>query len=384
MIGFSLTDEQKALQEEIIAFAQTHLNEGVVERDREQRFDRQLWKKCGEIGLPGLCVSKEYGGRGLGAVSTVLALEALGFACEDGGLNFALSAHLLACLVPIWLHGSEEQKEYYLPSLCNGKWVAANAMTEPNAGSDVFNMHSTAKVTEKGFILNGTKSYVSNGPVADILVTYALTAPDKGFFGGISAFLLDRSIHPYNRTDKIDKLGIRSCMLGEVSFADLEVSETALLGKPGAGGMLFTQSMDWERICLGAIHIGAMDRLLKAAVKFAKGRKSGGQSISKYQAVSHPLAELKARLESARLLTYKAAWKLEAGKNVSLDGSIAKLAVSETYKALAIQLNQLYAGAAFRGQHSAERALRDSIGGTVYSGTSEIQKNIIAKRIGLS
>jgi len=383
MIDFSLTDEQKALQEEIIAFAQAHLNEGVLERDREQRFDRQIWEKAGEIGLPGLNVPKKYGGRGLGPLSTLVALEALGYGCEDGGFNFSLSAHLLACLAPICLHGSEEQKEHYLPVLSNGKWVAANAMTEPNAGSDVFTMKSTAKAVENGFVLNGNKSYVSNGPVADILVTYALTAPEKGFFGGISAFLLDKSIHPYNRTDKIDKLGIRSCMLGEVSFQDLEISETTLLGKPGAGGMLFTQSMDWERICLGGIHLGAMDRLLKEAVKFAKSRKSGGQSISKYQAVSHPLAELKARLESARLLTYKAAWKLEAGKKVSLDGSMAKLAVSETYKALALQLNQLYAGAAFRGQNSAERALRDSIGGTVYSGTSEIQKNIIARQIGL-
>ena len=384
MFDFSPTDDQKQLQSEIVAFAREHLNQGVEEREKEQRFDRSLWEKCGEIGLPGLTIPKEYGGRGLNALSTVLAFEALGYGCEDGGLNFALGAHLLACTIPIWKHGSDHQKKTYLPLLCNGKMIAANAMTEQSAGSDVYSMVSVAVAKENAFLLTGLKSYVSNGPVADLALTYVQTDPEKGFFGGISAFILDKSIHDYSCSDRIEKLGIRTCMLGEISFDNLSVEDGYLLGQLGGGGMIFNQSMDWERTCLGAIHLGTMDRLLEKAVKFAKKRKSAGKSLSNYQAVTHPLADLKVRLESARLLNYKAAWKLDQNKNVGLEASMAKLAVSETYKSLAIQLNQLYAGQAFRDNHEAQRALKDAIAGTVYSGTSEVQRNIIARRIGLT
>lgn len=379
MMDFSFTEEQKLLREEIISFAKKDLNEGVEQRDKEQYFDRELWRKCGELGLPGLAIPIEYGGRGLGALSTVVALEALGYGSEDGGLNFAISAHLLACLIPIYLHGSEAQKKKYLPALCDGQLVAGNAMTESTSGSDVFDMGTTAKPYKKGFLLNGTKSFVSNGPIADILVAYALTNAKKGFFGGITSFILDKSKDLFQTQNKLDKLGGRSCLLGQIHFDDLYIEEDAILGKIGGGGVMFSQSMDWERICLGAIHIGAMDRLLEKAVKVFKKRKP---AIEKHQMALHTLADLKVRVEAAKLIMYKTAWKLEQGKSVNMEGSMTKLIVSETFKLLTLQLTEMLLNKTEDSDF--ERSLRDAIGSTIYSGTSEIHRNIIVRRMGLS
>ena len=383
MIDYSFTKEQDSLREAISVFAKCHLNKEVAQSDQAQFFDRSLWKTCGSVQLPGLCIPKAYGGRGLNALDTTIALEALGYSSENDGFNFALAAHMLACLVPIHLYGTEAQKQYYLPELCNGEKIATNAMTESSAGSDVYQMSTIAETDGDNFRLNGHKVYCSNAPVADVVVTYAVTNKSKGFFGGLSAFILDKKQHAFQTTERIDKLGLRSCQLGEVFFEDSQVGADAVLGKIGSGGPIFQKSMEWERICLGALHLGAMDRMLEKATAFVNERISGGQSISKFQAVTHPLVNLKVRLESARLLTYKSAWRLDQHKNVAADASICKLAVSETYKDMAMQMMQLYAGKAYREHSDAERNLRDAISATIYSGTSEIQRNIIARYMGM-
>lgn len=381
-MDFSITPYQEEIQQEVLAFSRQHLNESIGQRNKEQFFDRQLWGKLGELKLPGLCIPEVYGGRGLDPLTTVLALEALGEGCEDGGLCFGISAHLLACCVPIWLHGSEEQKNTLLPRLCDGTWIAANAMTESQSGSDSFNLLTTA--TEKGdhFILDGHKNYISNGPVADILITYASTDSAKGFFGGISAFILDVKAYEVGLSGPIEKMGIRSCQMGEATFNNLKVPGNAVLGKIGGGGMIFNQSMEWERICLGAIHLGAMNRVLKNTLNFVKNRQSGGRPIGDYQAVSHQLVDLKAGLEASKLLLYKAAWKLGSTKMVTMEASVSKLFVSEFFKEFASKIFQIYAGKAFRENHEAERLLRDAMASTIYSGTSEVQRNIIAKMMG--
>ncbi len=384
MIDFSFTEEQLKLKAEVIEFAQNELSPGAAIRDRQQIFDRRLWELCGEMKLQGLVIPEQYGGRGLDAVSAVLALEALGYGSEDSGLAFSLAAHLLACAVPVWLHGTEAQKERLLPGLCGGSLIATNAMTEATAGSDAYKMAATATKEGENYILNGRKTYCSNGPVADVVVTYANTDAEKGFFGGISAFVLEKPTHPFEQTARRDKMGVRSCQLGEVYFDGLRIGQDALLGKEGAGAIIFNQSMEWERICLGALHLGTMDKLLEKATAFAKKRKSRGKAIAQYQAVAHPLVDLKLRLESARLLTYRAAWKLELGEKVAMDAALCKLAVSETFRDLAVQLMQLYAGAAFREHSEMERNLRDAMGATIYSGTSEVLRNIAARHMKLS
>ncbi len=382
-MDFSLTDEQVELQKTVIAFAQQHLNIDIEKRDQEQIFDRNLWIKCGEIKLQGLTIPKQYGGRGLDLLSSAHVLEGLGYGCEDGGLCFAISAHLLACVMPIWKYGSTSQKERLLPSLCNGSLIAANAMTEASGGSDVYNMKTIAEPNEGGFLLNGQKVFCSNAPIADVIVTYALTNSEKGFFGGITAFLLEKNKHHFHSTPKIDKTGVRTCMMGDVHFENLVIDEEAVLGQTGGGGMIFTKSMHWERILLASCHLGAMKRILERTVQFVNKRIVANQSIGNYQAVSHQLADMKVQLEAAKLLTYQSAWKLSQGKSVNTDASITKLHVSETFKKMMVQIMQIFAGKAYRENHEVERLLRDALGSTIYSGTSAIQRNIIARQMGI-
>lgn len=380
---FSLSEEQKALREGIIQFARRELNRGMIERDRDQVFARDLWLKCGEMRLQGLPVPEEYGGLGLDPLSCALALEALGYACEDSGLVFAICAHLLPCVVPIAKYGTEEQKQQYLPGLCDGTRIAANAMTEPNTGSDAFAMTTRAVPAPGGYRLNGAKMFISNGPVADLFLLFAVTDPEKGYHGGITAFLLRSDTPGVTVGRKIEKMGLRTSPLSEVSLADAFVPAEAVLAGEGAGSTLFTHSMDWERTCLFAFNVGVMDRLLERAVEYARTRQQFGKPIGKFQAVSHKIANMKTRLEASRLLVYRAAWRLNRTKTVSLDASMAKLFVSESLLEGAIGTVQVLGGYGFMTEFEVERSLRDAVGSTIYSGTNDMQRNIIASWLGL-
>jgi len=382
-MDFSLSAEQRRLQREIAAFARGELNADAAERDRAQLFPRELWLRCGELRLQGLMIPEIYGGGGLDAVSSTLALEALGHGCEDGGLSFSICAHLLACVVPIWKHGTEEQKRRYLPGMTNGSLIAANAMSEPASGSDAFALTTRAESRESGYVLNGTKTFCSNGPVADVIVTYAATDPAKAYHGGITAFIVPRDTDGLRTGRPFHKLGLRSSQMSEVVFENAWVPADAVLGGVGGGSSVFAQSMDWERACLGAVHIGTMQRLLDLVVTRARTRRPSGEPVGKQQGVSHPVADMKVRLEAARLLVYRAASRLDTARDISMDAAIAKLFVSEALVATAQDAVRVFgADAAIEG-HAAERALRDAIASTLYSGTSEIQRNIIARWLGL-
>ena len=380
---FSLSDEQKLLRQQIVQFAQKELNPGAAERDHDQVFSRELWLKCGELGLQGLPIPEEYGGGGLDPLSTAIALDALGYGCHDGGLVFSICAHLLPCVVPIWKYGSEEQKRRYLPALCDGTLVAVNAMSEPDSGSDAFAMRTRAEPDGEGYRINGTKTFSSNGPVADLAVVFAVTDAAKGYHGGISAFLVEKGTPGFRSGRKFAKLGLRSSPMGELVFEDVRVPAGAMLGAPGAGSTLFTHSMDWERTCLFATNVGAMERLLERSVEYARTRVQFGQAIGKFQAVSHRIADMKVRLEAARLLVYKAAWELERSRNAMLSASLAKLFVSEALVETALGAVQVLGGYGFMTEYEVERPLRDAVGSTIYSGTSEMQRNIIARWLGL-
>jgi alkylation response protein AidB-like acyl-CoA dehydrogenase len=328
-------------------------------------------------------VPEEYGGRGLDPVSSVVALEALGTGCDDGGLSFSICAHLLACVVPIWKHGTETQKRTLLPALSNGTAIAANAMSEPASGSDAFAMTTRAVVDGNDFVINGTKTFCSNGPCADVFVTYAATDIEKAYHGGITAFIVPRDTPGLSTGQPLEKLGLRSSHMCEVYFDNVRVPAESVLGGVGGGGTVFAQSMDWERACLGAVHVGTMQRLLDLTVKHARTHKISGEAIGKLQGVSHPLADMKVRLEGARLLLYRAASRLEQSREASLDAAIAKLAVSEALVAAAQDAVAIFGAAGIVEGHPAERALRDALSSTIYSGTSEIQRNIIGRWLGL-
>src|SRR5688572_2129343 len=378
---FSLSAVQQKLRQEIVEFARAELNCGAAERDRTESFPHDLWHKCGALRLQGLFVPEEYGGRGLDPLSATVALEALGYGCDDGGLSFAICAHLLACVVPIWKHGTEEQKRRYLPKLCDGTLIAGNAMTEANSGSDAFALTTRAEPEGDGFRINGSKNMVSNGPVADVFVTYAATDPGKGYHGGVTAFVLPRDTPGVRAGQSFEKMGLRSCPLGEVVFDNVYVPADAALGRAGTGGSIFAQSMEWERICLVAIHVGTQERLLEQSIRHVRSRKIKGQAIG--QGVSHRIADMKVRLDASRLLMYRAAGRLDRSRDIALDASMAKLLVSESLVATAQDALRIIGGHAILADHEAERALRDAVSSTLYSGTSEIQRNIIARWLGL-
>ena len=382
-MNFALTAEQQSLREEIISFARAELNAGAAERDRDQTFPAALWRRCGSLRLQGLAIPQEYGGRGLDPLSATLAIEALGYGSTDSGLNFAICAHLLACAVPIWKHGSEDQKRRYLPGLSDGSLIAANAMSEVESGSDAFALATRADAEGAGFSLHGGKTFVSNGPVADLILTYAATDPARRYHGGVTAFLVPRATAGVRVGERVDKVALRSCQMGDVIFEGASVPGDALLGKVGGGSTIFIESMDWERICLVALHVGTMERLLENAIAHARTRKISGQRIGKFQAVSSRIADMKARLEAARLLTYRAASRLDRSRDIGMDASITKLFVSESLLASAQDAFRTLGGYGLLAQNDAVRALRDALASTVYSGTSDVQRNIIARWLGL-
>jgi len=382
-MDFEFSPEQRHLRDEVVRFAQKELTPGAAQRDRDQHFPKDLWRKCGEFGLQGLPVSTEYGGSGLDPLSTAIALEGLGYGSADGGLNFAICAHLLSCVVPIMKHGSEDQKKKYLPGLCDGALIAVNGMTEPASGSDAFNMSTTAVRDGSSFRINGTKTFSSNGPVADVAIVYASTDMAKGFQGGITAFIIEGGIAGFSSGQSFEKMGLRSAPIGELVLEDVLVGEDAVLGGVGGGGPVFNESMDWERACLVACHVGTMQRLLEETIAYAKNRQSGGDTIARFQAVSHQIADMKVRLEAARLLTYKAAWHLDHSRMAGQDASIAKLFASEALQLAAMDAIQIMGGYGYMTEYQTERVLRDAVAATIYSGTSEIQRNIIARWLGL-
>jgi alkylation response protein AidB-like acyl-CoA dehydrogenase len=382
-MDFSLTEEQHLLRQQIVLFAKRELNDGVKERDRDHTFPKDLWLKCGEMGLQGLPVPEEHGGSGLDPLSTAVALEAFGYGCRDGGLVFSICAHLLSCVIPLWKFGSDAQKKRYLADLCHGRLIGVHAMTEPQSGSDAFALTTKAEPDGDGFRINGSKTFISNGPVADVVIVFAITNAQKGYYGGVTAFLLERGTPGFSSSQRFEKMGLRTSPLGELVFDDVRVGADAVVGKVGGGSAIFTHAMDWERVCLFASHIGTMERVLEQAVEHARTRRQFGQAIGKFQAISHRIADMKVRLEAARLLVYRAAWALERSRSVSMDAAVAKLFVSEAFVEAALAGLQIYGGSGYTTDYDAERIARDALGSTIYSGTSEMQRNIIARYLGL-
>lgn len=380
---FGLNEEQRILRESIVKFAQGALNERVAARDAEQAFSRSLWRECAKVGLQGLAAPEAYGGVGLDAVSTAVALEALGYGCHDGGLVFSLCAHLLACVVPVSKHGSEAQKARYLPGLCDGTLIGAHAITEPGSGSDTFAMRTRAEREGTRWRVNGSKTFISNGPVADVAIVFAVTDASKGFHGGLTAFLVETVTPGFRVGTKLEKMGLRTAPLGELAFEDMMLGDEQVLGTVGGGAAVFGTAMEWERALLVAGHVGEMERLLETAVTYARTRNQFGQAIGKFQGVAHKIADMKVKLEASRLLTYRAAWRLDNARTAALDGSIAKLFVSESLVQAALDTVQIHGGYGFMTEYQVERALRDAVGGTIYSGTSEMQRNIIARWLGV-
>ena len=382
-MDFTLTDDQDALKRTIIAFARERLNDDMIARDREQTFSRERWRACAELGLQGLPVPESLGGGGFDPLTTAVALDAFGYGCTDNGLVFSVAAHLLSCVVPLWKFGTPAQRAAFLPGLCDGTLVGVHAMTEPDSGSDSFALRTTAVADGDGWRINGSKTFISNGPEADLVIVFAVTDAGKGYHGGVSAFLVERGAAGFSASRKIEKMGLRTSPFGELSFDDVRVPGSAMVGAPGGGTAIFAHAMDWERICLFAAHVGQMERILERGVQYARTRRQFGKAISKFQAVAHRLADFRVQLECARLLTYRAASRLEKTRGVAFDAAMTKLFVSESLVKGAMDVLQVFAGYGYATEYEIEREVRDAIGSRIYSGTSEMQRNIVAAWMGL-
>ena len=381
-MDFSWSPEQARLKKAVVELAENELNEDLVQNDRCSTFNLEGWRKCGELGIPGLPIPKEYGGEGASVLTTVYALEGLGFGCKDNGLIFSLNAHMWSCMLPILVFGTEEQKQRYLPKLSNGEFIGGNATSEPEAGSDAYSMQTSAELRGDRYVLNGSKLFTTNGPVADVLVVFANADPSKGS-GGVSAFLVEKDTPGFTVNRKVEKMGVRTSPMGELFFDDCEVAVERRLGKEGAGVAIFALAMEWERGFILASAIGSMERQLKACLQYSKKRWQFGQPIGKFQRVADKMVEMKVRLENARNLVYKTAWLKDQGKPVHMEAAMAKLYISDAWVASSLDAMQLYGGYGYMTELEIEREVRDALGSKLYSGTSEIQKQIIAKLMGL-
>lgn len=352
-------------------------NNDLIARDRAGTFNHEGWKKFGAIGLPGIAVPAEYGGLGHDPVTTVGALERAGYACRDNGLIFSMNAHMWTACAPLVGFGTEAQKRKYLPGLCRGELIGGNGMTEPASGSDAYSMTTTA--TKKGdrYVLNGRKTFVTNGPVADVVVVFAATDTSKGA-AGIAAFLVEKSFPGFSVVRTLDKMGLRTSPTGEIDFNECEVPEENRLGSEGAGASLFTHSMTWERGCILASAVGSMQRLLETCIRHAKKRRQFGQPIGKFQQIGGKLVDMKLRLETARHMLYQSAYQRKIGRSAVMEAALAKLHISECWVKSCEDAIQLHGGSGYLTECEIERELRDAIASRIYSGTNEIQRNLVA------
>jgi alkylation response protein AidB-like acyl-CoA dehydrogenase len=381
-MDFSLTPQQEQLRRDVIEFATRELDDDLIRRDADSAFSREAWKKCASFGIQGLPVPEEHGGMGADPLTVMVAMEALGFACRDNGLLFSLNAQMWSCEVPLVRFGTDEQRGRYLPGLCDGSLIGVQAMTEPGSGSDAFALRTTARRAESGYLLNGSKTFITNAPEADVFVAFASTDPDRGF-AGLSAFLVERDAPGLSLGQPLHKMGLRTSPMSEVFFADCRVPEEARLGPEGAGMAIFNHSMDWERSSILASAVGTMERQLERCIAYARDRRQFGQSIGKFQAVSHRIADMKVRLETARLLLHRLGWLKGRGRVSPLEPAMVKLYISECFVQSSLDALQIHGGYGYMTEYELEREVRDAIGGRIYSGTSDIQRNIIAGALGL-
>ncbi len=382
-MDFSFDAEQLAFRDSVIRFAQTELNRDVIQKDRSREFDMAAFKKCAEFGIQGLPIPVQYGGSDADPLTVVIAMEALGYACHDNGLLFSINAQMWSFEIPVLEFGTDQQKSKYLPPLCRGQMIAVHAMTEPESGSDAFSLRCQATKRNGKYVLNGTKTFITNGPIADVILVFATVDRQKGM-EGVSAFIVEKGTPGLSTSHHLDKMGLRTSPMSEIILEDCEIPQENRLGAEGAGPAIFNCSMEWERGSILASYLGTMQRQLETCVKYARHRKQFGKPIGRFQAIAHRLANMKIRLEAARWLVYRVAWLKRQGKSAIVDAAIAKVSVSESLVQSCLDAIQIHGGYGYMTDFGVERDLRDSIAATIYSGTSEIQRNIIAAMLGLA
>ncbi len=378
-MNFELTNDQKMLQSEVRKFAENELAPLAPEIDVSGEFPKESIKKLAELGLLGIFVPEKYGGSEFDFVSLAIAIEEISRACASTGVIVAVNNSL--CTYPILKFGTEEQKQKYLPLLCSGEKIGAMGITEPNAGSDVAAMETTAKLEGDSYILNGTKRFITNGGEAGIFIVFAYTNKELKH-KGMSAFIVDRESPGFSLGNHEDLMGIRATANCELIFEDCKVPKENLLGEEGQGFYICMNTLDVSRIDIGAQAVGISQSALDEAVKYSKERVAFGKPICKFEMIQNMLAEMATQLHAARMLVYYAAWCKDAGiKRFSKEAAMAKyyaadIAVDVTRKAV-----QIFGGYGYSKDYTVERLYRDAKILELYEGTSEIQKVVIASEL---
>lgn len=345
-------------------------------------LDRGRWQACADFGLQGLCLPTELGGLGLDHRTTAYVLEGVGQGAGDMGFLFSACAHLFACAVPIAEFGSDELKQGVVPRLTSGEWIGANAMTESEAGSDVSRLQTRAVRDGDDYVLEGSKTFVTNGPVADVAIVYATTDPALGYMS-LSAFVVELESPGVTRGRPVSKIGLAGSPFGSLYFDDCRVPRSHRIGEEGQGSLIFRSSMSAERACLFGVYVGSMQRQLDEVVEYAASRRQFGKPIGKNQAISHRIADMQLRLDAARLLLYRACWLHDIGEDATVAVSLAKLAVSEAAVSSGLDAIRIHGGAGIVSETAIDQPLRDAIPATIFSGTSDIQREIVANGLGL-
>ncbi len=381
-MDFSWSEEQLAFKKRVIKFAQDELNNDLLEPGGDDGFFRENWQKCADFGIQGLAVPEEYGGINQDIMTAMLAMEGLGYGFPENALPLGLNAQMWTVQLTIQHFGTEAQKQKYLPGFCSGKVIGAQAVTEPDAGSDIGKMRTFAEKRDDGYVLNGSKIMITLAPVADVAIVFATINRDNGKWG-ITAFIAEKKMAGYNAAPSRGKMGLDALPTGDLFFDDCFIPTENRLGAEGAGIAIFNGSLEWERSCMLASLLGAMDRQLEKCIKYARQRNQFGQAIGKFQSVSNRIADMKVRLETARLLLYKVAWLKKTGKPAFMEAAMLKLYLNECFVQSSLDAIRIHGGHGYMKESGVEVDLRDAIGGTLYGGTSDIQRNIIAKLLGL-
>ncbi|PAJ72895.1 acyl-CoA dehydrogenase [Pseudoalteromonas sp. NBT06-2] len=381
-MNFELSDSQQQFFDLTVKFSREVLEKNATKRISTHEFDRNLWQKAVDFGIAGLPVPESLGGMGLSALDCMLAIEALGKGTNDLGLVFSLSAHVFASVVPIWRFGSKEIHQKYLEPLINGQYIAANAVTEPNAGSDIYNMKTTAEEVDNGYILHGQKCFVTNAPIADLFIVYAKTDTNLGFFG-VSAFIIHKNAAGLTIGNNRVKDSLCTSTWSEVYLDKVFVSEKDRLGQVGAGGAIFHDSMVWEKGCLFAAYVGAMERVYEQCLEHVKQRIQFASPIGEYQSVSNRIIDMKLRLESARLMLYRSGWLYDQGQDSESEIALSKIMISEAAIQTGLDAIQIFGASAIENEMGVSRLLLDAIPSPIFSGSNDIQREIISRKLGL-
>jgi alkylation response protein AidB-like acyl-CoA dehydrogenase len=374
--------EHQELRETVTRFVGKEIAPNVPEWEEAREFPRDLYRRCAELGFLGLKFPERYGGQGGDHLHDAIWVEELARSGGSGGVAAGLNAHASIAMPPIFNFGTEEQKQRWLVPGIAGEKIGALGITEPGAGSDVAGISTTAKRIDDGYLVNGAKTFITNGVRADFLVCACKTT-ESGGHGGISFLVLEREMPGYEVAAKLEKMGWHSSDTGELAFSDVEVPAENLLGEENGGFKLIMANFAWERLLMAIGAVGAMQRLIEVTVAYALDREAFGRPIGKFQAIRHQVAEMATKAEACRALTYNALRLFHEGHNPIAEVSMAKLMTQRAAVEIADQSLQVHGGYGYMREYGIERAVRDARLGPIGGGTDEVMKEILGKTMGL-